>query len=66
MSLRVFHIVFVVVCILLCLFVGLWGIRLYLATRAPLGIGLAAIFLISGLALTIYGQRVYEKLKGFQ
>lgn len=64
MSLRIFHIVFVVVCILLCLFVGIWGFRLYLATREALGLALGSIFLISGVALTFYGQRVYGKLKG--
>lgn len=64
MSLRIFHIVFVVVCILLCLFVGIWGIRLYAATREALGLTLGSIFLITGIALTVYGKRVYGKLKG--
>lgn len=65
MSLRIFHIVFVIVCILLCLFVGIWGIRLYIQTRETTGLALGSIFLISGCALTVYGRRVYEKLKGF-
>jgi DNA-binding transcriptional regulator of glucitol operon len=64
MSLRIFHIVFVVVCVLLCLFVGVWGIRLYVATKESLGLALGSIFLIAGIALTVYGQRVYGKLKG--
>jgi hypothetical protein len=64
MSLRIFHIVFVIVCILLCLFVGVWGIRLYLQTREATGLALGAIFLIGGCALAVYGQRVYGKLKG--
>jgi hypothetical protein len=64
MSLRIFHIVFVVICILLCLFVGIWGIRLYAATREALGLALGSIFLITGIALTVYGKRVYGKLKG--
>jgi len=64
MSLRIFHIVFVVVCVLLCLFVGIWGIRLYVATREALGLALGSIFLITGIALTVYGKRVYGKLKG--
>jgi hypothetical protein len=63
MSLRIFHIVFVAVCVVLCTFVAAWGIRNYMATResASLIIGIAS--LISGFGLVFYGVRVYGKLK---
>ena len=63
MSLRIFHIVFVVVSIALCLFVTAWGLRLYVDEKNLSGLVLAAIFLLSGVGLSVYGVRVSKKLK---
>jgi hypothetical protein len=56
MSLRIFHIVFVAACVLLSLFVGLWGVR-------QANLVLAIVFFPTAIALTIYGRRVFTKLK---
>jgi hypothetical protein len=63
MSLRIFHIVFVTVSVMLALFVGIWGIRAYLATREAGWLALGIVFLASGAVLVVYGKRVFRKLK---
>jgi hypothetical protein len=56
MSLKVFHLVFISVCILLSLFVGVWGI-------AEHHYVLAALFLAAGGVLLVYGRQAFQKLK---
>jgi hypothetical protein len=56
MSLRIFHIIFVMVCVALSIWVGVWGIR----NGATL---LAVVFFISGAVLVYYGTKVYAKLR---
>ena len=34
MSLRVFHVIFIIVSIALCLYVAVWGVREYMVTRS--------------------------------
>jgi len=63
MSLRAFHIVFVVVTVILSLYVGLWGIREYAQERDTLALGLAILFLATAVGLTVYGKKVYGKLR---
>lgn len=63
MSLKVFHIVFVVVCVLLSLYVGVWGIRDYVAERSVGALVLGILFLGSGLVLIVYGRKAFEKLR---
>lgn len=63
MSLRLFHVIFIVVSILLSAFVGGWGIWFYSTTGAVSGLVLSAVFLILGAALVWYGSRTFEKLK---
>jgi hypothetical protein len=63
MSLRIFHLVFIALSILMCLFVGTWGVAVY-STRAAsgsLGLGIACFAL--GAALVVYLVRVYRKLE---
>jgi hypothetical protein len=63
MSLRVFHLVFIALSILMCLFVGTWGVTEH-ATRATPGslvLGVACFAL--GAALAVYLVRVYRKLE---
>ena len=57
MSLRIFHIVFVAACVLLSLFVGLWGVR-------QANLVLAIVFFPAAVLLAYYGRRVFVKLKG--
>ena len=63
MSLRVFHIVFVVVCIALALFVGAWGIRDYMLERNVMALTVGVLFLLSGAILVVYGRSAFEKLR---
>lgn len=56
MSLRVFHIIFVMICVALSIWVGVWGIR----NNATL---LAVVFFASAAALVFYGTKVYGKLR---
>ncbi len=63
MSLRAFHIIFVVVCIMLATFVVVWGIREFMASGSRMGLGLAALFLVTGVGLVVYARRVVEKLR---
>lgn len=63
MSLRIFHIVFIVVCVMLTLFVGVWGIREYVTARSNLALGMAIVFLVGGVVLVAYGTQTFRKLK---
>ena len=63
MSLKIFHIVFVIVCVGLSLWVGVWGIRDYMYERSVSALSLGILFLVSGLVLVVYGRRAFEKLR---
>lgn len=63
MSLRVFHIIFVTVSIALSIFVTIWGVREFLATRSTGALGLATVFLVAGVVLVWYANRVFKKLR---
>jgi lipopolysaccharide export LptBFGC system permease protein LptF len=56
MSLRIFHIIFVMVSVALSLWVGVWGVR-------NGSIALAVVFFISAVVLAFYGTKVYAKLR---
>ncbi len=63
MSLKVFHIVFIIVCVGLSLYVGVWGIRDYMIERSSGALTLGILFLVSGLVLVVYGRKAFEKLR---
>jgi hypothetical protein len=63
MSLRIFHIIFVMVCVALSIWVGLWGIRSYMLDRNSGALTLGLVFFASGAALAYYGTKVYVKLR---
>ena len=63
MSLRVFHIVFVIVTVALSLWVAVWGVQEYRSERSTTGLVLAVIFFVTAGAGVVYGQKVYRKLK---
>jgi len=63
LSLRSFHVVFIVVSILLSLGVGIWGTQQYLQQSSRQGLGLAVIFFVSGILLSLYAVRYFGKLK---
>jgi len=59
MSLRAFHIIFIVVSIALCLFVALWGVR----EATSSGRTLAMVMFVGAIVLVVYGKKVFRKLK---
>ena len=63
MSLRVFHIIFIVAAFGLSLFVALWGFREWTATRDSGALTLAIVFLACGAALVGYGMYAVRKLR---
>jgi hypothetical protein len=63
MSLRIFHIIFVIVCVGLAVCVGVWGIREWMQVRSSGALVLGIVFLLSGLVLVLYGTRVFAKLR---
>jgi len=63
MSLRIFHVIFITVSIALTLFVTIWGVREYVATRSGGALALAIVFLIGGVALVLYAGKAFRKLK---
>jgi hypothetical protein len=63
MSLRAFHIVFIVVSVVLSLYVALWGIRMFAEERSTSSLTLGLTFLVAAVALMIYGKKAFRKLK---
>ncbi len=63
MSLRAFHIIFVIVTVALSVFVTMWGIREFQQQQSTAALGLAMVFLLTAIVLWIYGRKVYTKLK---
>jgi len=63
MSLRIFHVIFITVSIALTLFVTIWGVREYIATRSGSALALAIVFLAGGVALVLYAGKAFRKLK---
>ncbi|HYC91323.1 MAG TPA: hypothetical protein VEO54_19030 [Thermoanaerobaculia bacterium] len=63
MSLRAFHIVFVIVTIVLSLYVALWGIREFSQERSATALTLAILFLAMAVGLMVYGKKAFAKLR---
>jgi Cu/Ag efflux pump CusA len=63
MSLRIFHIIFIIVCVGLSVCVGVWGIRDYMQERSLGALALAIGFLLGGVVLVLYGRSAYQKLR---
>ena len=63
MSLKAFHIVFLVMSILLAFFSGIWLLRQYASSRHAQDLDAAVVFLLAGGAMICYGKSVLRKLK---
>ncbi|HEX7139800.1 MAG TPA: hypothetical protein VF219_18250 [Vicinamibacterales bacterium] len=63
MSLRIFHVIFIVASIVLSLFVAVWAVREYQATHSLGALGLGVVFVVGGIAMVAYGLRWFKKLK---
>jgi hypothetical protein len=63
LSLRSFHVVFIVASILLSLGVGAWGAQQYLQQSSNQGLAMAVIFFLTGILLSLYALRYFGKLR---
>ena len=63
MSLRIFHIVFIIASVALCGFVAVWGLEQYSESRSGTGLATGLFFLAFGIALILYGFRAFQKLR---
>ncbi|MDP9193389.1 MAG: hypothetical protein M3P06_16965 [Acidobacteriota bacterium] len=63
MSLRAFHIIFIIATVVLSLYVALWGIREFAQERSSTGLVLAILFFITAIGGMIYGKKAFTKLK---
>jgi hypothetical protein len=63
MSLKAFHIVFVVLSTLLAFGMGGWMLNRYLASGEPLDLALGLLGIVAGIGLVWYGKVVLKKLK---
>ena len=55
MSLRAFHIIFIIASVILCMYVGLW----YLRQNVAVGF----FFFAAAAGLVVYGKKAFRKLK---
>jgi hypothetical protein len=63
MSLRAFHIIFIIVTVVMSLYVALWGIREFAQERSSTGLVLAILFFLTAVGGIIYGKKAFTKLK---
>ena len=63
MSLKAFHIVFIVLSILMAFFCGVWLLHEYAETRDAAQLVVGILFILAGGALICYGKSVLRKLK---
>ncbi len=64
MSLKAFHIFFIVVSTLCCLGFGFWAVQDYLVTGSGVNLALGVVSLVGSGTLAWYGRWFLRKLKG--
>lgn len=65
MSLKAFHVFFVAISILMCVSLGVWGIRTAGGEDSSLPVMMGALGFAGAIALAIYGVWMLKKLKRF-
>ena len=63
MGLRVFHLIFIALSIMMAAVVGGWGVNRYLADGGTGGLALGVGFFLTGAALVLYGVKVLRKFR---
>jgi TRAP-type C4-dicarboxylate transport system permease small subunit len=63
MSLRVFHVVFIIVCVAFSLFMAIWGVTEYRNAQTSTTLAVGIIFGFATVALLVYGVKAFKKLK---
>ena len=64
MSLKAFHIVFVIVSTILAVGFGLWAIGDYKRTADASSLVIGVASLVGGVCLVVYGRWFWKKLRG--
>ena len=63
MSLKIFHIVFISLSILLSAALGAWGLERFLDGGSQDGLALGILFFVTGAVLLVYGVKFWKKMK---
>ena len=63
MSLKIFHLVFIALSILMAALVGGWGVNRYLADGGTGELALGVVFFLTGGVLLVYGVKVVRKFQ---
>jgi hypothetical protein len=63
MSLKAFHVLFIIISILLTALVGVWGVHQYVVHESGSSLALGGVFFFSGLGLVVYLLWYLPKLK---
>ena len=63
MSLKAFHLFFVIVALIFCVWLGFWGVRDYFATRNTTNLIIGLVGFFGGGGLGIYLPFILKKLK---
>lgn len=63
MSLRAFHVAFIVVSIALSLVVAIWGAREFVGAGNGGALAVGGVAALAGVTLVIYGTRFFRKLR---
>lgn len=64
MSLKAFHIFFVMISVLVCGITGLWGVNQYLTEGGGGVLAIGVVGVLTALILVVYGFKFAKKLKG--
>ena len=65
MSLKALHIIFIVACIALALFVGVWSVASPAASGSPGYLAMGVFFFLTAAVLVIYLVFFIRKFRGF-
>ncbi len=63
MSLKIFHLVFIALSILMAAMVGGWGVNRYLVDGRQGALVLGIAFFLAGAGLLVYGVKVMRKFR---
>ena len=63
MSLKIFHVVFIALSVVLSAALGAWGVQRWLAEGSSGGLAMGVLFFVTGAVLLVYGVRFWKKMK---
>ena len=63
MSLKIFHVVFIALSVIMSASLAVWGIQGYMADGSLDALALGSIFFVTGAVLLVYGIRFWKKMK---